>query len=326
MPRRNDVVVVTGAASFLGSSILRALKGLTNKHRLIAVDRHRPAVLPGGIEYHAIDLVMPDADRQLAELLKGCECPTTIVHTALPNEHVRREQYGHRLMIVGTRAVLGAAKRAHVHKLILASTTDVYGAFATNPQYLSETHPLHGGSQSDYLKDRARVEELFRRMERTEPGRVVTILRPCTIVGPSVKNFETTFFRQPVIPTVLGFDPLVQFVHESDVLSAFITVIERDEPGTFNIVGDGVMPLSRAIHLARKPSVPLPECILSLAADIAWSLDIGFAPATHVPFLKYSCVADGEKSHRVLGFEPAYTSQEAFLNFVERGPKSARST
>jgi UDP-glucose 4-epimerase len=229
-------------------------------------------------------------------------------------------------MISGSLALLRAAKGARTRKLVLASTTDVYGALATNPQYISEDAPLRGGAQSYYLEERIHVEEMFQKYERTGRDRVVTILRPCTILGSTISNFKTNFLQQPVIPTVLGFDPLVQFVHESDVLRAFIMVIERDAPGAYNIVGEGVMPLSRAIRIARKPSVPLPEFLLGFFADIAWNMNVGFAPSRHVPFLKYPCVADGDKARHDLGFVPVYTSQEAFLSFAGREPEFSRSS
>lgn len=324
--RRTEAIVVTGAASYLGASILHILERHNLKRRLIGIDR-RPPVFPlAHTEFHQIDLAKADAERRLFALLKECGHFTTIVHTALPWEPVHRNHYAHRLMVSGSIALVRAAKRAQVRKLILASTTDVYGAFATNPQYLPETFPLRGGSQSYYLEARILVEDLFQKFAATGRNRIVTILRPCTMLGAAVSNFKTNFLQQPVIPSVLGFDPLVQFVHESDLLRAFIMVIERNAPGIYNIVGDGVMPLSRAIRIARKPSVPLPELLLRLAADVAWSLDMGYAPAKHVPFLKYPCVADGDKARRELGFVPVYTSQEAFLSFVGRERDAPRET
>ena len=263
-----------------------------------------------------IDLADPSSERKLTNLIKECGEHTTVVHTALPWGPVKKNAYAHELMIAGSLALLRAAKIARTRKIILASTTDIYGAFATNPNYLSEEAALRGGTQSFYLEARIHVEEMFAKYQATQRHCCVTMLRPCTILGSSISNFKTNFLQQPVIPTVLGFDPLIQFVHESDVLRAFLTVIERDAPGIFNIVGDGVMPFSRATRLARRTCVPLPEFMLSLIADFAWTIDMGYAPSSHMPFLKYPCVADGAKARRELDFVPVYTSQEALLSFV----------
>ncbi len=309
-------IVVTGASNFLGGSILRILERHSTHRHLIAVDRRPPAFPLSRTEYVKIDLADPSSERKLTHLMKECGEHTTIVHTALPWGPVKKNAYAHQLMINGSLAVLRAARIGRARKLILASTTDIYGAFATNPNYLDEKAELRGGRQSFYLEARIHVEELFAKYQATQRNCCVTILRPCTILGSSISNFKTNFLQQPVIPTVLGFDPLIQFVHESDVLRAFVTVIERDAPGIFNIVGDGVMPFSRATRLAHRTCVPFPEFLLSLITDFAWTIDMGYAPSSHIPFLKYPCVADGEKARRELGFVPVYTSQEALLNFA----------
>jgi UDP-glucose 4-epimerase len=315
-PSRTDCVVVTGASSFLGGSILKIIERHNANRRLIAIDRDPPAFPLFHAEHHEVDLADSRAERLLTELLKTCGPATTIVHTALPWEPVRREGYAHQLMISGSLALLRAAKRNKIRKTILASTTDVYGAQATNPNYLPEEAPLKGGKQSYYLNARIEVEDMFSKYERTVANSIVTILRACTILGSSISNFKTNFLQQPVVTTVLGFDPLIQFVHESDLLRAFLMVIERDASGIFNIVGDGVMPLSRAIRMAKRSTVPVPEPLLHVFADMAWNLDMGYAPSKHVAFLKYPCVADGEKARQELGFVPVYTSQEALLTFI----------
>jgi UDP-glucose 4-epimerase len=309
-------VVVTGASNFLGGSILRILERHSNHRHLIAVDRRPPAFPLSRSEYMQIDLADTSSERKLASLMKECGEHTTIVHTALPWGPVKKNAYAHELMINGSLAVLRAAKIGRTRKIILASTTDIYGAFATNPNYLSEEAELRGGTQSFYLEARIYVEEMFAKYQATQKNCCVTILRPCTILGSSISNFKTNFLQQPVIPTVLGFDPLMQFVHESDVLRAFVTVIERDAPGIFNIVGDGVMPFSRATRLAHRTCVPFPEFLMKIIADISWNIDMGYAPSSHLPFLKYPCVADGEKARRELDFVPIYTSQEALLSFI----------
>ena len=309
-------IVVTGVSDFLGGSILKILERHEYHRKLIGIDRRPPAFTFTNSEYVEMDLAERGIERRLRKLLDELGPNTTIVHAALPWEPVREEQYAHQLMLSGSLAVLRSAKQTGVRKLVLASTTDVYGAFANNPNYIPEDSEPRGGSQSFYLQNRIYVEEMFRKFHHTNKNSVVTILRPCTILGSTVVSFKTNFLRQDVIPVALGFDPLMQFIHESDVLRAFLIVIERDAPGIYNIVGDGVMPFSRALRLLNKTSVPMPAMLLSLFADIAWGLDMGFAPAKHIAFLKYPCVADGEKARRDLGFVPVYTSQETVLSFV----------
>jgi len=119
---------------------------------------------------------------------------------------------------------------------------------------------------------------------------------------------------QPTIPTVLGFDPLMQFVHIKDVIRAFMIAIEKNHSGIFNIVGKGALPISRILKLSGKINIPTPSPILSLTTDMLWYLYLAPAPAGHIDFLKYPFVADGTKAKEVLKFEPLYSSEEAILS------------
>jgi UDP-glucose 4-epimerase len=50
---------------------------------------------------------------------------------------------------------------------------------------------------------------------------VVTVLRLAPILGPTVNNYLTRYLGRRVVPTLMGFDPLMQFLHEVDALAAF---------------------------------------------------------------------------------------------------------
>src|SRR5262249_22321199 len=124
------------------------------------------------------------------------------------------------------------------------------------------------------------------------------------------------YLSRPVVLTILGYDPLFQFVHESDVIRAFMLAIENDCAGVFNIVGEGVLPLSRVIRIAGKIQLPIPEILMKNLVQFLWYSDMSPAPASHLNFLKYLCIADGEKAKKIMGFTPQYSTREALLSFV----------
>jgi len=200
--------------------------------------------------------------------------------------------------------------------LIVASTTEVYGAYATNPNFLSEDHPLRGGFKSRFLRDKIEAEGQFRKFAKKHPETCVTILRPCTMLGPHVRNYKTTFLQNRVIFTVMGYDPLFQFVHEEDVTRAFQLAIEKDFPGVFNIVGNGVLPLSKVLNLAGITSIPIPAPFLYPAVQFLWYFQMIPAPASRLDFLKYLSVADGKKAKEIMEFAPRYSTKEALLSFI----------
>ena len=146
---------------------------------------------------------------------------------------------------------------------------------------------------------------------------IVTVLRFCLILGPRSDNYFTELFRRPAVPTLLGYDPLMQFIHERDALRALKRVTYKDYKGTFNIVGHGVIPLSYALRQAGKVSIPLPSFLAYPAIQLLWNLQMMSVPAKLLDFFRYLWVADGDKAKQVLNFESKLSSKEAFIEFAK---------
>jgi len=96
--------------------------------------------------------------------------------------------------------------------------------------------------------------DLFQRLHIQTAS--VTVLRVAPILGPTVSNYLTRYLGRRVVPTLMGYDPLMQFVHEVDALAAFKLAVMRDCPGVYNIAGDGVLPLSKVVELAGRIARP----------------------------------------------------------------------
>lgn len=313
---RGKTIVITGTAGFKGSRLLRALENDPRYSSIIAIDNRKPPSDIKRARYCKLDLTETLADVQLAEILKKEQCDT-LVHCAFPITPPRNESFAHELISIGTMYVMNACAEARVRKVIVASTTDVYGASPSNPNFLQEdVHKPMGMKQSRFLADKIEAEQQALRYGRKYPDRVVTILRPCTILGPSIQSYKTRLLRRSFVTTVLGFDPLVQFIHEDDLIRAFMLAIEKDCPGVFNIVGDGVLPLSRVIEICGKLHLRLPQIGFKSLIQMLWLMDFSPAPASHVDFLRYLCVADGSKAKNGLGFAPEFSTKEALLSFV----------
>jgi 1-acyl-sn-glycerol-3-phosphate acyltransferase len=143
----------------------------------------------------------------------------------------------------------------------------------------------------------------------------VTILRLANQVGPTVSNPLTRYFELPTCPTVLGFDPRLQFLHESDTERVLErAVLGPAVRGTFNVAGDGVVLLSQAIRIAGKPPLPIPEPLVPVMAELL-RRTIDFSPE-QARFLQYGRVADTSAAREQLGFSPKWSSQEAFRDFA----------
>jgi UDP-glucose 4-epimerase len=125
----------------------------------------------------------------------------------------------------------------------------------------------------------------------------------------------TRYLARPVVPTLLGYDPLFQFVHEDDVLHAFLQATLEGCPGVYNVVGKGVLPLSTLLRSAGKTVLPIPPSLLYRLRYYPSQTQTGDAPQGFYDYLRYLWVADGQRGFDVLG-EPVYSSQEAWLSFV----------
>ncbi len=312
---KTGTIALTGTAGFIGSSLLQELENDPHFRHIVAIDTRKPPFETKKTKFYRLDLTETLADAKLLEIFER-ENVETVVHTAFPVSPPQSLAWAHELVSVGTMYVLDACAAKKVKKIIMASTTEVYGAYPTNPNFLSEEHPARGGFKSRFLQDRIDAEQQFLRYAKKHPETAVTILRPCTIAGPHVRNYKTNWLQTPVIFTVMGYDPLFQFVHEDDVIRAFKMAIEKDYPGIFNIVGDGVLPLSKILKLAGKISIPVPAPILYPVVQVLWVSNIVPAPVSRLDFLKYLSVADGEKAKKVMGFVPQHSTRQALLSFI----------
>jgi UDP-glucose 4-epimerase len=313
--RRSQVVAVTGAASFLGTNLIGLLEEDERVARIVAVDIKPPSTAGAKTRSYEVDFTQPTTEARLAEIL-AAERATTVVHLAFLSSPSHASAWAHELESVGTMHVLYAARHAQVRKFVMWSQTLLYGADPSNPNFLSERHPLRASKEEPFFRDKIEAEEEAQRFAHRVQGSVVTVLRTAPILGPTVQNYVTRYLSRKLVPTMMGFDPLLQFVHEIDAIAAFKLAVDRDLAGTYNIVGDGVLPLSTVVKLAGRIAVPIPHPIAEPLCAMGWAAQFAEAPPPFLKYLRFLCVADGARARDRMGFRPAYTTREALLDFV----------
>jgi UDP-glucose 4-epimerase len=309
------VIALTGAASFLGRNLVGVLEEDARTERVIAIDVKAPDTSGKKTRMYPVDLTAPASEERVAEILSA-EGVDTVLHLAFLSSPSHAAGWAHELESVGTMHLLNAARQVPLRKLILWSQTILYGAHPTNPNFLTERHPLRSDPDEPFFADKIAAEREVAAFGAKSKGTVVTVLRTAPIVGPTVRNYVTRYLAERLILNLLGFDPLWQFVHEVDAIAAFKLAIDRDFPGTFNIVGEGVLPLSTVIKLAGRISVPVPPLFADTVIGATWAAQLAYAPPSFLRYLRYLCVADGEKAARGMGFVPAYTTREALLDYI----------
>jgi UDP-glucose 4-epimerase len=317
--RATRVVALTGAATFLGKGLLNILAEDARIARLVVLEDEATStsnkVSGDKVRSYAVDRTQPHAAARISEILEA-EAVNVLVHLGAFDSPSRNVTQAHELESVGTLHLLNACRERPVDKLVVGSMTALYGAHHDNPNFLAEGHPLRGLRSTPFLSDKIDVERQVEAYVRDVRRARVTILRFAPLLGPTVDNYMTRWLSRSFVPTLLGFDPLMQFVHEVDALAALKLAIDRDAPGTFNIAADGVLPVSTIIKLAGRSNLPLPHFLLRRLTAMLWLAGMAEVPAPMLRFLKHLCVADGARAQRTsLGFAPSYTTRETVLEF-----------
>jgi UDP-glucose 4-epimerase len=315
------VVAITGAYSYMGAELIKRLERDRRYYKVLAVDVRKPTFPMHKTQFHKVDLTLPTADADLAAIWRR-EGVDTVVHAAFLSAPTHAAAWAHELESIGTMHVLNAAAECQVRKVIAWSQTVVYGANPLNPNFLSEEHELRGDkSRSRFVREKVEVERQVRRFRAENTDTIVTTLRTATTLGPTIRNFATRFFQRPVAPVLMGYDPLMQFVHERDVTDAFAAAVENDYPGEYNIVGDGVLPYSTILALMGKVPIPLPHFLAYPLSKALWATQIFDSPPNFLDFLRFLCVADGGKARRVMGFAPRYDVKATINDFLGLNPQ-----
>jgi len=319
-PRPGRVVAVTGACTYLGGELLRRLEEDPRYERVLALDIRPPSVTGAKIELIKLDLTQPTVDSELATLLERHQVDT-FVHGAFLSHPTHAAEWAHELEDVGTMHVLNACAGVEPRRLVMISTTLVYGAHPKNPNFLTEDSELRGHRDSRFVNDKVRAERQVQRFAKEHPDVEVCILRFAPILGPTVSNMYTRFFRRPVAPVMMGHDPLMQFVHEQDAAFALQKAVESDAAGAFNIVGKGVLPYTTVLALLGRVPVPMPQLVARQVTKLLWATQLVGSPPSFLDFLLYLCVADGDKAKRELGFSPRLSIKRTILDFLGVAPE-----
>jgi len=160
------------------------------------------------------------------------------------------------------------------------------------------------------------VEEQVKKYRERNPRTDITVLRTCSILGPSVKNYVSRYFSRRFAPILMGFDPLMQLVHEDDVIDAFKLALDHRFNNVYNIVGDGVMHLSTIIKLAGSLPIPVPRQLAFPLANLLWTAQITEAPPRFLNFLRYQWIADGSRANEEMNFTPRYSMRDTLYSFL----------
>jgi len=301
-------VVIAGISGNFGRLLTRRLH---TEYPIIGIDKRPFEGKPKDVTHYQVD-----ARRRKAENIFRHGGIRAVVHLGL----VHRPQPGRSLYrdmnVRSTVKLLEYCQAYDVPKVVLMSTAYVYGPGPENSNFLTEDTPL--GGVADYPEMQALIEwDMYAQSFFWKYPEIETvILRPVHVVGPSVRNAPTNYLRLKSPPTLLGFDPMLQVLHEEDLIQAIMLALEPGVSGIFNIVGPGEVPLSAILKELGKKSVPIPHIMAKPVLKRLWRLGLSAFPPGELPHLQYQCMVDGQLARDVLGFRPRYNLRQTIRSVL----------
>lgn len=309
-------VAVTGILGDLGRLLLPRLVADPRVADVIALDVAAPPP-DAQVRYRRVDLVRQDAGAELVDVFAE-ERIDVLLHLAFLLGPRRTGELAHEVEVIGTMRALEAAARTPVTKVVIASTSAVYGARREGPALLTEEAPLEGGGSSGFVRDKVEVERHAAKFLRLRPETTCMVLRFAPVAGPRCDNPVTRYLRRPLVPTLLGLDPMFQLLHEDDAASALLSTLDCDTSGAFNVAARRPLPLSTVVRASGAVPLPIPAGVVGMGLKATLELGLPKVSRTLLDYIRYSCLIDCSKAREVLGFQPARTVAEAAQSLRNR--------
>ena len=308
------VVLITGVSRYLGGKLASVLSADSSIERLIGVDVVPPRQDVGRTEFVRADIRNPI----IAKVIASAHVDTVVHMSVIATPFGAGGRTAMKeINVIGTMQLLAACQKApSLRKLVVKSTTAVYGSSSRDPALFTEGMEPKAQFRTGYGKDSTEVEGYVRGLGRRRPDVDVTLLRFANFIGPRIDTPLTRYFSLPVVPRVFGFDPRVQFVHEDDGVEVLRRSVVEEHRGTFNVAGSGVLLLSQAIRRAGRPALQIPSPAVSVVGSIFRRAGlVDFSPE-QMQFLQFGRGVDVTRLSDDFGYRPAYTTIEAFDDFV----------
>ncbi len=305
MPR---TVLVTGISGNLGRVLAKLLH--TETH-VVGIDRRAFAGKPKDIDHFQVDIrkaKVEDAFRR-----RKIEA---LIHLGIMHDPRMPFSEAHSFNVVGTQKILDLCVRHGVKKVVVLSSANVYGPRPDNSNFLPEETPLMAADRYSDVRDLIELDMYAQSFMWRHPEVETVIVRPVNIVGPTVRNAPSNYLRLPRPLTVMGFDPMVQLIHEEDVGRALVLALRPGIRGVYNVVGPGEVPLSAVLRELGREPIPVPHLLMRPLLRRLFQAGISGFPPEEVDHIQYLCVVDGSQAARELGWAPRYSLRETIRSVI----------
>jgi UDP-glucose 4-epimerase len=295
-------VLVTGISGNLGRALAKLLHPET---RVIGVDRRPFTGRPKDVAHHQVDLRKAKVEETFRQ-----HRVEALIHMGIMHDPRMPRSEAHSFNVVGTHKILDLCVRHGVKKAVVLSSANVYGPRPDNSNFLPEETPLMAAERFSEMRDLIELDMYAQSFMWKYPELETVILRPVNIVGPTVRNAPSNYLRLQRPVTVLGFDPMVQLIHEEDVCRALVLALRPGLRGVYNVTGPGEVPLSAVLRELERQPLPVPHLLVRPLVRRAFEARLTGFPPEEVDHIQYLCVVDGSSFVRDAGWTPSRTLRE----------------
>jgi UDP-glucose 4-epimerase len=310
-PRR---VLITGVGSYLGTELARRLEADPSIEYIAGLDERPPRAKLERTDFLEADIRNP----LIAKLI-----PQARVDTVVHNKIIRRPGPGmsgrsaHDINVIGSLQLLAACEKSDtLRAIVVRGSAGVYGSEPAAPQFFTEEMARLYPLRTRFQRDVAEIENYFDTYSRRHPRVVCTMLRYQPSVGPALDSQVTRYLSLPLVPTYLGFDPRLQFVHEADAIDALVAAIRNPVRGPVNVAGPGTVGLTKLVRMAGKVTVPLLPGLFAPVTDAGRRAGLEAISPDFRRLLRYGRGVDISRLVNEVGYTPRYSTVEAVRDWV----------
>jgi UDP-glucose 4-epimerase len=207
------------------------------------------------------------------------------------------------------------APGSSVRKVVLKSSTLVYGSSPRDPYFFAEDAGRARPARTRVERSLLEVEGYVADFAEDHPDVVVTRLRFSNVLGPDLDTPLSKALRLPVAPEIFGFDPRLQFTHQDDVLGVLCFTARHDVPGDYNVAGDGTLTWSDVCRIVGRRRVPISPLGTGAAAGALRRLGIVDLPLEVLSLLRFGRGVDNRRL-QAAGYRYRYTSAVTVEDFA----------
>jgi UDP-glucose 4-epimerase len=308
-------VLVTGADTFWGGRVAQAFEGQSGVEVVVGIGAQTPLVPLVRTDF----IKVTDHTFSSLHRIIGASGVDTVVHTGLiVDSTLSSPGRLHDANVIGTMNLLAAAGApgSSVRALVVKSSGLVYGASSRDPYSFTETTMRTSTATTAVERTLIDAERLVRDFAQDNPEVQVSLLRFANVLGPDLKTPLSRNLSRRLCPSIFGYDPLLQFVEQDDVVRAIVHARTSGTPGTFNVGGGGRLPLSEVAAICGTRLVGLPPWRTALAAAPLVRLGVFDLPPELLPLLRYGRGLDSGAFVRRTGFAYRFSSAGAVQAFA----------